>query len=317
MDTKLLRQADYVLSRCGRPVPPPGLSAVYIPKGFLLQSVVPVASQVTVTTEIEGDATFCLRAISSTVSTSTALYVQIQLPNGRFLINTLMDITQIAGYGSYRFLFSRELPCPPGSKIQITFDTSTPGAGAAQPIVLLFDGAYAFYLRSDGRRALNVDEYVSELPRYLNGTGQNILAPCWISGEGPRTPAGYEDSRFIYSSPVTTIALAATQLTASAQIQVQQASDFECRRFLVDVTASDTVTAGLFLVRVRLASGYLFTDDYIDLARLLGSAQWAKDWHCPAGDAVVFDFLLVDSAGSGSMTIQIHMDGVRRRKVAA
>jgi hypothetical protein len=67
---------------------------------------------------------------------------------------------------------------------------------------------------------------------------------------------------------------------------------------------------------VRLSSGYLLTDDYIDLARLLGSAQWAKDWHCPAGDAVVFDFLLVDAAGSGSMTIQIHMDRVRRRKVA-
>jgi hypothetical protein len=213
MDTKLLRQADYVLSRCGRPVRacwpvggvhPDRLSAAGRCAGRLPGNGV--------TKEVEGDATFCLRAISSTVSASTALYVQIQLPNGRFLINTLMDITQIAGYGSYRFLFSRELPCPPGSKIQITFDTSTPGAAEAQPIVLLFEGAYAYYFRSDGRRAFNLEEYASELPRYLGTTGQNILAPCWMSGEGPRTPAGYEDSRFVYSSPVTTIALSATQL---------------------------------------------------------------------------------------------------------
>jgi hypothetical protein len=318
MDTKLLRQADYVLSKCGRPTPPAGASVVYVPKGFLLQAVVPVSSQSIITKEITGDTTWCLRAISSTVSSSLALYVQIQLPNGRFLINGLQDVTQFAGYGSYRYLFSKELPCPPGSKIRITLDTSIPGAGSSQPVVMLFEGAYAYYLRSNGERgAANVEEVASSMPRYLGTPNQNILAPCWMSGEGPRTPEGFEDDRFIYSSPVTTIALAGPSLTGTTQVQIQQTSDFECRRLLVDVTATTLVTAGSILMRARLSSGYQLMDDYIDVADYLGSTPWAKDWHCPKGDAVVFDFLLVDGAGTGSVSVQVHLDGVKRRKVAA
>jgi hypothetical protein len=64
---------------------------------------------------------------------------------------------------------------------------------------------------------------------------------------------------------------------------------------------------------VRLASGYQLTDDFIDLAKYLGSTPWAKDFHCPAGDEVVFEFLVVDGAGSGALTVQVHMDGVRRK----
>jgi hypothetical protein len=86
------------------------------------------------------------------------------------------------------------------------------------------------------------------------------------------------------------------------------------RRFLVDVSADATVTAGAFLVRARLASGYILTDEYVDLARFLGSAPFAKDWHCPAGDAVVLDLILVDAAGTGSMFLQVHLDGVKRRR---
>lgn len=268
----------------------------------------------TVTKEITGDTTWCLRSISSTVSATLALYVQIQLPNGRYLMNGLQDVTQFGGYGSYRYLFTRELPCPPGSKIQITLDTSTPAAGSAQPIVLLFEGAYAYYLKTNGQRS-NPEELASELPRYLGTPNQNILAPCWMSGEGPRTPIGFEDERFIYSSPVASFASVTTgQLQTSVQIQIQNSSDFECRRFLVDLVAAETITAGSVLMRVRLTSGYQLTDDYVNMALYLGSAQWAKDWHCPSGDAVVFDFLVVDGAGAGALTVQVHMDGVKRKK---
>jgi hypothetical protein len=318
MDVQLLRQADFILSKCGRPMPPQaGVSVVYIPKAFLLQAVVPVQSTQTFSKEITGDTTWCLRAISTTVSAALALYVQVQLPNGRYLFNGLVDVTQIGGYGSYRYLFTRELPCPAGSKVQVTLDTSTPAAAEAQPIVILAEGAYAYYLTCNARGALSVAELASSMPRYLGTVNQNILAPCWASGEGPRTPDGYEDARYIYSSAVVSFAsVTSGQLQSTAVLQIRQDSDFECRRFLVDIIAAAGVTAGAVLARVRLTSGYQLTDDFIDLAKYLGSTPWAKDFHCPAGDEVVFEFLVVDGAGSGALTVQVHMDGVRR-KVAA
>ena len=316
MDPRLLQQADVILNRCGRPVAPQGESVVYISKSFLLQSVVPTGGQTVISKDITGSATWCLRAISATVSTATALYLQIQLPNKKFLFNQLMDITQVAGYGSYRYHFSKELPCPPGSKVQVTFDTSIPAAGADQPIVLLFEGAYAFHVRSRGGQTPSTDEYASQLPRYLKTTGQNIWAPCWMSGEGPQTPDGFSDERFIYSAPLVEIALAGPFAT-TVQIQIEQGAHFEMRRVLMDITADETVTAGSILMRRRLSSGYQIDDDYIDAAKYLGSAQMAKDWHCPAGDAVVLDLLLVDGAGTGSMFAQVHLDGVKRRRLAA
>jgi hypothetical protein len=318
MDTRLLRQADFILSKCGRPMPPAGMSVVYIPRALLVQAVVPTGSTQTYAKEITGDTTWCLRAISCTVSTTLALYVQIQLPDGRYLINGLMDVTQIAGYGSYRYLFSRELPCPPGAKIQITLDTSTPGALEAQPVVMLFEGAYAYYLDCKTGERVDVEALASSMPRYPGTANQNILAPCWAAGEGPRAPEGSQDERFIYSSPVASFASVTTgQLQTSIQIQIRQDSDFECRRFLVDLVPAAGITAGVVLVRVRLSSGYQLTDDFIDLAKYLGSAPWGKDFHCPAGDAIVFELVVVDGAGAGALTVQIHADGVLRKQVAA
>ena len=69
MDVQLLKQADVVLSKCGRPVAPLGMSAVCLYRGIPIQAVFPVtpasASQ-TITREISGDTTFLLRAISTT-----------------------------------------------------------------------------------------------------------------------------------------------------------------------------------------------------------------------------------------------------------
>ena len=164
MDVQMLRQADDVLSKCGRPVAPSGASAVCLRRKIPIQIVftaAPGSTSQTITKEISGETTFLLRSISATSSAATALLIQIQLPDGRFLLSNLADVLTFAGYGSWRWLLSEELECPPGTKITVTLvDQNTL---VAQPIMLLFEGADRYLLRSarpGGQRL------ASDLPRY-------------------------------------------------------------------------------------------------------------------------------------------------------
>jgi hypothetical protein len=175
---QLIQEADYVLSRCGRFVPPTG-SVVYIPKLFLLQAVLPVASNQTFYKEITGDTVWCWRALSSALSGSPPqIYAQVLKPDGQYLFNGLLDLTQVAGFGSLRYLLSREIECTPGSKIQLSLDDNYLATAAVQPVSFLAEGAYAYYLKQ-GISSRSVEQEVSALPRIFAGPNQNILAPCW------------------------------------------------------------------------------------------------------------------------------------------
>src|ERR1035437_841066 len=142
---QLIRESDYVLSRCGRLAPPVG-SVVYIPKSWLIQAVLPVGSEQTFYKELVGDTMWCWRSISTALSGSPpAISAQVLTPEGHFLFNGLLDLTTVAGFGSGRYLLSREIECPPGSKIQFGFDDSYLQAAAVQPVSVLIGGAYAYY----------------------------------------------------------------------------------------------------------------------------------------------------------------------------
>lgn len=313
---QLINEADVVLSACGRFVPPVG-SVVYIPKSFLLQALLPIASSQVFYKEITGDAVWCWRSISLALSANPPqIFAQVLKPDGHFLFNGLMDLTQVAGFGSMRYLLTRELELPPGSKIQLTLDDNYLGAGAVQPVSMLCEGAYAYYLK-DGIRSRSVEQEMSNLPRIFGGVNQNILAPMWMEGLGPRTPQGMYDELFTYGdghSNVSTITVG-TNATRKATIQIDADSDFELRRFLFDVTTTGSA-AGSFLCRIRAGSGYIFTDDYIDVAKYIGSAYFAKGWSVKKADQILFDFTLVDTSGAGNMTIQVFAEGVKRRRAA-
>lgn len=314
---QLIRESDYVLSRCGRFVPPVG-SVVYIPKSFLLQAVLPLASDQTFYKEITGDTTWCWRSISMALSGNPpAISAQVLTPEGHFLFNGLLDLTMVAGFGSSRYLLTREIECPPGSKIQITFDDNFLVAGAVQPVSMLCGGAYAYYLK-DGIRSHSVEREASDLPRIFAGPNQNILAPCWMNGVGPKTPAGFEDTAFTYGNGVSNLASVTLGgvLSTKASIQIDDSYDFQVRRFLFDVIPDAGVTAGSFLGRIRVGSGYVFTDDYVDLAKFIGSACIAKGLDIKHGDQILFELVLVDGAGAGSISIQCFADGVKRRRAA-
>lgn len=312
---QLITEADWVLSKCGRFLPPVG-SVVYIPKGFLLQAVLPVLSNQSFYKEITGDTTWVWRSISTALSAAPpGLSAQVLRPDGRFAFNGMLDLTSIAGYGSFRYLLSREIECPPGSKIQLNLDDNFLQAQAAQPVSMLCGGAYAYYLKGGIRSSNCVEQAASDMPRIFAGPNQNLLAPCWMNGEGPATPAGFQDDRFIYGNGVSNVASVTLggNLSAHASIAIDDANDFEVWRFLFDVEPGALVTAGSFLVRIRSGSGYAFTDDYLDVAKYIGSSYFAKGWNVKRGDQINFDLVLVDGAGSGSISIECYADGVKRR----
>jgi hypothetical protein len=314
---ELITEADFVLSKCGRPQPPVG-SVVYIYKGFLVQAVLPVAAGDTYYKEITGDTTWCWRSISTAISPDPpAVQALVQSPDGKVLFNGLLDLTIIAGYGSNRYALSREIECPPGTKVQLALDDSYYNANAVQPVAMELGGAYAYYLRG-GLRSDDPTKSVAALPRIFGSRNQNILAPCWAQGFGPIVQPG--DEAFVYGDGTTNFATVTlgSSLTTKCTIPIDASYDFFVYRFLFDVTKDNTVTAGTFLAKIRAGSGYVFTDDYVDVAKYLGSSYLLKPWQVKNADSIQIDLSFVDSAGAGSANIQVFAEGVRRpRRIAA
>ena len=101
---------------------------------------------------------------------------------------------------------------------------------------------------------------------------------------------------------------------STLKISIDAGYDFLCRRVLVDVTRDATATGGLFLGRLRTGSGYATCDSFIDLARYIGGAEFPHDWKIRGEDAVYVDLNLTDVTGTGNFYIQVHLEGVRRRR---
>ena len=141
---------------------------------------------------------------------------------------------------------------------------------------------------------------------------ENILAPCWWAGVGPQTPKGFKDDSFTYSSTTLSIPLAGP-VTSSATINMDNGIDFIACRILVDLVPGATVTAGSVLMRFRINDGYALMDDYIDVARLIAGAEWPVTWDIKGGDQIVVEMVLVDAVGTGSMSVQVHLEGSKRR----
>lgn len=310
-DDVLLRQADWIQSKCGgRPALPPDTSVVAIERKIQLPMVLQPNQSKVFVKEVVTDTVWGLRAISSdqTSDTITGVRMQIQLPNGRFLFGgNGIDAGQFAWVGSYRY-FLGEVDCQPGSKIQVTL-TDMVGLGSAFACNLVFEGCCKWYLKNGNR----VPASVAAEPRIQGIVNENILAPSFIAGYGPATPHGFSDDMFTYSSALATLPLAGPLFT-TLRIPIDSGLDFQLRRILVDVQEDNTVTAGVVLGRVRAGSGYALCDDFVDLERYLCGAPYGHDWKVRGSDAVFIDLQLADSTGTGSVTARVHLEGVRRRR---
>jgi hypothetical protein len=143
---------------------------------------------------------------------------------------------------------------------------------------------------------------------------ENILAPSWMTGAEPPIPAGYDQNdEFTFSSLVQTFTIG-TNSNGELVIPIDEGYDFFCRKILADVQVTGSAD-GVVLGRLRTGTGYSFNDDFFDLATYLGGAEWPKDWKIRGRDEVIVDLQLADVTGAGTITFQLHLVGVRRRKV--
>jgi hypothetical protein len=317
MKLELLKQANMILSKCGRPMLPGGVSCVPIVKHLLVPMLLQPGAVTTFQREVPGDTVWCLRAIASDQSMNSLkeFRLQIQLPNGRYLFGgNGIDIGQFAWVGSYRWLQDPEIDCEPGSKIQVTLTDTDPGQlAAAVAINLLFEGCYKYYFKG-GQLVTDSYALASSLPKYRGDSNENILAPAWMTGMEPFVPEGYDKhERFTYSSEVATFTIPGGSASAALKIPIDQGYDFYCRRVLPDLQFTGSAS-GIVLGRLRTGTGYSFCDNYMDMTRYITGAEWPKDWKIKGRDLVIADLQLADFAGAGTVTYQIHLEGVRRRK---
>ena len=319
MKLELLRQMDAVLSKCGRPTLPGGVSCAPLAKDIVMPMILESGQTTVFMREIPGDTVWNLRAIQSDQGMNSILNirVQIQFPNGRYLFGgNGMDIGQFAWVGSYRFLVDPSMDFRPGDKLKVTLTDTTPGGfGSPQSVNLDFQGQYLYFLKG-GQLAGDPMKLASQLPRYQGTCNENILAPSWMTGAEPPVPAGYDQNdEFTYSSEVVTFVIG-TNENAQMVIPIDDGYDHFCRRILTDVQffgEAGPLTA-VVLGRLRTGTGYSFNDDFIDLATYLCGAEWPKDWKIRGRDEVVADLQVADIVGAGSITYQLHFEGVRRRK---
>ena len=330
MKLEYLRQAEAILNKCGRPQLPGGVSAVAIPKGFVLPMVLSPGGAITYTKEITTREPWVLRAISSDKASASLVGIrcQIQLPNGRFLFGgNGVDIGQLCWVGSWRWLQDPELRCEPGSKLQVTLtDTTSGGLAASTPVNLLFEGACLFFMQ--GGQVAAPSTRASSFPRYQGIVNENILAPAWMSNEGLLTPPGFVDEYFVYSTPDpvdvptrTTWVITAGVVTLAPnplpfEIQIDPGYDFFVRRMLFDLQLAGTQAApgAIVLGKLRAGTGYVLNDNFIDLARYLCGSEYAGNWKVKGGDSVFIDANLADVSGTGTATFQVHLEGYRRRR---
>lgn len=309
-DFEVLTQADMILSKCGRPMPPAqGLSAVEIPVHYFYQAVVENQATQQQYREITGDQTFFLRAISG-IPAPVSVYVQFKFPNGRFLQQKLRIWSQAAGVGSNRYNLDREVECPPGTKIWITGDTSIPNPGSAQPFSVLFEGVHRVWMKN-GMPA-TYPEKMGSLPRVFASLNQNIMAPRWMSSQYPGLGECFTYSTSADNPPSFPLPTAGGGQNMEVKIQTDTGWEFLCRRFYGFSSVEDG-DAGTAYVRIRESSGYQLTDDYVSLAKLSGNPLpgW---WAIPPGKDIIIDCLVVDSLGTGDIAFNFWLEGLRRRK---
>ncbi len=327
MKLEYVKQADIILSKCGRPLLPGGIAAVPLVRSFVLPMVIQPGGAVTFTKEITGAAPWVLRAISSDQSsaTLTGIRCQIQLPNGRFLFGgNGVDIGQFTGFGSWRWNQDPDLRCEPGSKLQVTLSDSG-GLAAATAVNLLFEGCILLFIK--GAELSPAGLSASALPRYQGVVNENILAPAWWSNEGVNTPPGYVDEYFMYSTPEPVDEPAQTTWTVVAgvvttppdplpfEIQIDPGYEFHCRRMLFDLQMSAALYGTIVRGKLRSGAGYVLNDNYIDLQRYLTGAETPVNWRIKGGDSVFMDLALSDIPNAnGTLTYQIFLEGFRRRR---
>jgi hypothetical protein len=313
MNSDQLQQAAAIQTKCGRRViPPAGLEFVDLTKSYLYQVSTAQASQVSGYRDITGVAPFICRAISAIQDAPT--WYRVQWPDGKYLSNTLMNLTPVCWAGSFRRALTREVILDAGSRILITTNTVLPSGQNASNVALLFEGVsrYAIDKATGKIRALTSSE-----ARYFNNPNMNILAPEMdLDLNGSGVPVGYRQVDFrrvsqVLSFPVGLGAPNPILFSGSIIIPSSSAYDYQLRRIEFELTGptGSYVTA---LVNPRDSSGFSLCSDFVP-TNLLQNAPLPHYWCIPAGTDIIFDFnLSVANPAVGNVTVQVNTVGMKQ-----
>ena len=313
----LLRQADVVLSKCGRPMAPSGSAYIDLPTSYLYQTVTQAGTGAGVQSEpcvIDSDTNFILRAISgfnSIVSPYSwpAYFYRIKFPDGSYYNgNWAASVGDWAfARGSYRMVVDGEVVCPPGSQVVVDLSPGPNPTNQGNPQIL-FEGVLRYSMAS-----LLGKPGLATPPRYVRSPNQNIMAPEWMTGSrNMETPTGWKDEFHMYVSPVITVAIASS--AASPQLAIPCGglganADFVWNetRFLTTPVGGVTGTP---VIKITLPDGYALMDTFIQTAEFAGPMP--KPAVVPAGRSILVDASVFSPTGDGSYTFQLFLKGFRR-----
>lgn len=306
--TPLIKQADYVLSSCGRPIPPPCFRWVDLPyqMSYIQVGLAGGTGVNAARVENKGKVPFMCRGVSIL---GTAIPFRIWWPDGRNL-EQILSVANFTGAGAGMRTLQPEVQIEPGGKIII----ETQPTNADTLTEFYFWGVLRHLLSADGSEPPPYNPDISRAPRIIGGPNQNLMANEWQRGDqcGADTPAGFLDEPFTLQS----IAIANPVGSATIDIAVEIPADcdyFVIRNIQYNSVADDTVTAGRACVAIRMPDGYSLTNgDYIP-----------SDWTGPifpvlvepTGGRMVLDVADMDATGTGNITTVVQFDGAKRRKL--
>lgn len=290
---ELLTQADYVLTPCGRPVPPKGFRFVDLPR------VIPFHFDNTVGAQ---PGTPFNRTVSNTANTlfltrgivlSSGFRARLRWPSGRFISSNMMfnflEQASPQGVGATMLALTEEMPLDPDARISVQIsglnatnaacdlnlwgvlrymlkvgdDTGEGSRVSGNPAASCIVGYPAVAKNNDAGLDLidNPVDVLKARPRYVCGPNQNIMVPEWALGNQctPETPDGFQDEPFTFFSPV--IAIAANDEVYSVPVIVPGGGEDIIVKSLKFFTTYQS-DGGFFSVptlQIRLPNGFSMT----------------------------------------------------------
>lgn len=354
MKLELLQDADYVLSACGLPNPPPGYRFVdlyrvipYHFDGLTGQPGAPFNQSIS----NNSDTLFlCLGIVLQ-----SGYLMRVKWPSGRFLSQQLeFVLAQNAspqGTGSSMIAFETPVPIRPDQRVSIQISGLTIGAsvdcqfwGVLRYLMKDIDVAgsrrggrseascivgYPSAIPGAGLDAASIADPIAALqalPRYLCTPNQNIMAPEWALGNQctPETPDDYTDEAFTFFSPVITVP-SGSEVYGVAVIVPSGSEDVVIKglTFYVTLTGGAGFVA-IPTVQIRLPNGYSVTGgDYLpvvtdfDVIPSVFQIPVFPTLRVRSGDRIIIDAAdMLVANGPGTSTVKIQFDGCKRRKRA-
>jgi hypothetical protein len=350
VDLAILQEADYVLTPCGRPVPPDGFAFVDLPR------VIPFFFNTTMGTP----GTPFNRGVANTSNTvflcrgivlDSGFRVRLKWPTGRFLSQSMEfsfgEEASPMSTGGQMLALTEEMPLDPDARVSVqlsginftgnanlslwgvlrymlkdkdTVKGGGPGSAAASCIVGYADVVQQSYKDLD-MMADPIAE-LKERPRYLCGPNQNIMAPEWALGNQctPETPEGFTDEPFTFFSPEIAIAKAA-EVYGIPVIVPGAGEDVIIRKLRFFTTYTEDYFS-IPVLAIRLPNGYsMMGGDMIpvayDFAAIPNVFEIPVFPTCriPAGQRLILDAAdMLPSGGEGTATLRVQFDGVKRRR---